>query len=70
MAKDNLYKAILTEIRQIKPNFNIGISTGRSGGLVEKWTAPYLHWRFVPTEFEYRKGLSKRKNKTGPVEPT
>jgi hypothetical protein len=70
VAKEKLYKTILAEIRRIKPNFNIGISTGRPGGSPEKWTASYLHWRFIPAEFEYREGFTKGKNKGGPTEPT
>jgi hypothetical protein len=68
VAKEKLYKTILGEIRQIKPNFNIGISTGVTVA-EERWTAPYLHWRFIPAEFEYREGFTKGK-KRGPVRPT
>lgn len=58
VAKERLYKAILAEIRRIKPGFNVGISTG--GTPEERWSAPYRHWRFVPTEVEYREELTKR----------
>lgn len=67
VAKEKLYQTILSEIRRIKPNFNIGISTGTPGGTAERWRAPYLHWRFVPADFEYREGFTKGKNKTGPA---
>ncbi len=70
IAKDRLYKTILAEIRRIKPNFNVGISTGLPGGLVERWSAPYLHWSFVPSEMEYHKELTKPKKKNGPTQPT
>jgi len=63
IAKEQLYKTILAEIRRVKPNFNIGISTGLMNGLAERWTAPYLHWRFIPAEFEYRKGFVKGKSR-------
>ncbi len=70
VAKEILYKAILAEIHRIRPGLNIGISTGTPDGLAERWTAPYLHWRFVPSEVEYREEFVKPKNKTGPTQPT
>ena len=68
VAKEKLYKTILAEIRRLKPNFNIGISTGT--GNETRWSAPYLHWRFTPAEMEYRKELTKPKKKNGPTQPT
>ncbi len=70
IAKERLYRTILAEICRSKPRFNIGISTGTPGGPVERWTAPYLHWCFVPSEREYRKELTKPKRKRGPTQPT
>jgi hypothetical protein len=61
IAKEHLYHTIRAEILKIKPNFNIGISTGTPGGLVDRWTAAYLHWQFIPAEFEHRAGATKRK---------
>lgn len=52
IAKEKLYKYINKKIRQIRPNFNIGISTGISQDLSEKFTLPYRHWVFVPREKE------------------
>jgi hypothetical protein len=69
IAKEKLYKTILAEIYCIKPNFNIGISTGMSAE--ERWSAPYRHWRFVPSEVEYHEEMTKPKSKkSDPTQPT
>ena len=67
IAKEQLYKTILAEIRRLKSSFNIGISTGTGGDPAGRWHAPYLHWRFMPAEVEYREEMTKRKNKNGPT---
>lgn len=67
VAKEKLYKAILSEICAIKPGFNVGISTGLSGGLECRWSAPYLHWRFRPSEWRYREEFTKRGKGAGPT---
>lgn len=51
IAKEKVYKRIRERITEIHPNFNIGITTGRLGGLDSLWTMPYRHWKFVPKEF-------------------
>ncbi len=48
IAKEKLYKHILAHIRQITPNFNIGINTG--GDNENRWSDVYRHWRFVPKD--------------------
>lgn len=58
VAKEKLYKHILKRIRAIKPNFNIGITTG--GSPDGRWSQPYRHWAFVPTDHEYDLTLTKR----------
>ncbi len=68
VAKEQLYKTILAEIRRLKPGFNIGISTGMSPA--ERWSAPYRHWCFVSADAEYREELTKRGNQNGPTQPT
>lgn len=68
VAKDELRKHILKRIQQIKPNFNIGITTG--GGPEDRWAMPYRHWCFKPSEFEYDASKTKRGAKKGPAEPT
>lgn len=50
-AKEKLYKHILKKIREIRPGFNIGVSTGIEDPS-DKWHHPYRHWCFVPKEFE------------------
>lgn len=70
VAKEALYKTIYGEICRTKPRFNIGISTGTPGGPVDRWSAPYLHWRFVPSVREYREEFVKPKKKRGPTQPT
>ena len=50
IAKEELYKHILSEIRKIKPNFNVGVSTGLNSIPENKWLFPYLHWLFVPKD--------------------
>lgn len=47
-AKEKLYRTILTRIREIRPNFNIGISTGAFGDPSNLWLDPYRHWSFLP----------------------
>jgi hypothetical protein len=70
VAKEKLYKTVLAEICRMKRRFNIGISTGTPGGVSERWSAPYLHWRFVPSEWEYRQEFVKARKKNGPTQPT
>lgn len=68
VAKDKLRKFILSRIQQIRPNFNIGITTG--GGPVERWEQSYRHWCFKPSEFEYDSSQTKRGAKKNPAGPT
>jgi hypothetical protein len=70
VAKERLYKTILGEIRRLRPGFNVGISTGNDGDVTSRWSAPYLHWRFVPADMEFRGDLTKRGKKLGPTQPT
>jgi len=59
-AKEKVYKAILYEIRSIHPNFNIGISTGDGGNIINRWAHPYRHWLFIPNDRQTDDSLSKR----------
>ena len=43
IAKEKLYKVILKNIREIYPNFNIGITTGIRGNIKNRWLDPYRH---------------------------
>lgn len=69
-AKEKLYKAIRDEIRSLKPelqNFNVGTST-RMPNLVNKWSEPYLHWKFTPKNREFNRDRTKAKK--NPNRPT
>ncbi len=48
IAKEKLYKHILSRICEIHPRFNIGCSTGNRGFLAPHWESPYEHWQFRP----------------------
>lgn len=69
IAKERLYKFILKQIKQVsgKPGFNIGISTGLDQGVKGRWSAPYLHWLFVPKDHVYDKRKGKRHKKKSPI---
>jgi Protein of unknown function (DUF3800) len=50
IAKEKLYKHIYKRISAIRPNFNIGVSTGIDGDINNRWNYPYMHWLFTPSE--------------------
>ncbi|MFN0036801.1 MAG: DUF3800 domain-containing protein [Saprospiraceae bacterium] len=52
IAKERLYKHILGKVREIYPNFNIGISTSLQGEVLNLWRYPYRHFRFLPKNWE------------------
>lgn len=52
IAKEKLYKHINRRIRQLYPNFNIGISTGINGDVTNRWHHAYRHWEFRPSKNE------------------
>lgn len=58
-AKERLYEFILSRIRKIHPNFNIGISTGSRGVPDANWSAAYQHWLFVPNEYKFDHSRTK-----------
>ena len=58
IAKEKLYKHILSRIRELYPKFNIGITTG--GSREDRWAQPYRHWAFVPHDHEYDETLTKK----------
>lgn len=53
VAKTRLYRYVCAKIREIHPNFNVGITTETSGTPSNRWRHPYRHWRFVPREWRY-----------------
>jgi len=65
-AKEQLYKFLLDKIRQMRPNFNIGVSTAGN----EQWETGYAHWRFVSRGAEFDAGRTKGFKRKGPTEPT
>lgn len=60
IAKEKLYKHINKLIREIYPNFNIGVSTGIKNDLSNRWKHPYRHWNFVPSDCIYDKAKTKK----------
>jgi hypothetical protein len=63
VAKEKLYKFLLSRIRQIYPGFNIGESTGKGGDWSSLWTHPYRHWKFIPKDHEIDDTKVKGKRK-------
>lgn len=57
IAKERLYEHIRGRICRLRPNFNIGITTG--GAPEDRWALPYRHWKFVPRSHEYDGSLTK-----------
>ena len=60
IAKEKLYKNILKNIKNIYPNFNIGISTSSRGDFSNNWKDPYRHWCFKSKNSIYDPSLTKR----------
>lgn len=52
IAKEKVYKEINRLIREIRPGFNVGASTGADGNMRNYWTHPYRHWLFVARDHE------------------
>ncbi len=48
--REKLYKHIKDRVWRIKPNFNIGMSTGWINQ-EDKWSDKYRHWIFIPKEY-------------------
>ena len=61
IAKEKLYKVILSNIREIYPNFNIGISTSDHGNEKNRWLDPYRHWNFKTNNSEFNPLLTKKR---------
>jgi len=53
VAKEKLYKLINSHIREIRPNFNIGITTGIDGDERNRLFHSYRHWLFTPKLNKY-----------------
>lgn len=63
IAKEKLYRHINKLIRNIYPNFNIGISTGTQGDNSNSWKHPYRHWNFIPYNSMYNEKRTKNHTK-------
>lgn len=48
IAKELVYNHINRRIRELRPNFNIGVSTSDDGDTSNRWAHPYRHWLFKP----------------------
>lgn len=57
--KEKLYKHINKKIRELKPGFNIGESTGIKC-LEDRWNYPYSHWSFKPSNCVRDYSLAKK----------
>jgi hypothetical protein len=53
IAKEVLYKHINQKIRQVRPYFNIGITTGTDGDYSNRFHHHYRHWLFTPKVSDY-----------------
>ncbi|GAB6120422.1 DUF3800 domain-containing protein [Dysgonomonas termitidis] len=60
--KEKLYKHINKKLRELRPNFNIGESTGYVD-ISERWEQPYRHWSFKPSNCLRDLNYSKNSNK-------
>ena len=60
IAKEKLYKHINRRIRNIYPNFNIGITTGTKGDESSYWGHPYRHWLFIPSSHKKNDAKTKK----------
>lgn len=63
IAKDKLYKVIYSNIAEIRPRFNVGISTGIDGDSSNFWKHLYRHWNFVSSYSHFDETLTKRGSK-------
>lgn len=59
IAKERLYKHILSRIREGYPNFNPGVGTGYIA-YSDRWTHPYRHWSFKPKNGQIDLGRAKK----------
>lgn len=60
VAKEKVYKFINSRIRNIYPNFNIGVSTSTKGDLKNRWLHPYRHWLMVSKASEADRSKGKK----------
>lgn len=63
IAKEKVYKHICRRVRELYPNFNIGISTSLRDEHANRWHDPYRHWLFKTENAAIRPEFGKRKKK-------
>lgn len=63
IAKEKLYKEINKNIREIRKNFNVGITTGINGDQSNYWKHSYRHWNFISSYSHFDETLTKRGSK-------
>jgi hypothetical protein len=59
-AKAKVYRHINQRLRDIRPGFNIGITTGQPDGPLSRWLHPYRHWCFKPHQSVVDRSRGKR----------
>ena len=62
-AKEKLYKVINKNIREIRNDFNVGITTGINGDISNYWKHPYRHWNFISSYSHFDETLTKKGSK-------
>jgi hypothetical protein len=60
-AKEKVYKCIYENISEIRPRFNIGVSTSLDNNIANRWNMVYSHWLFTPSNHSVDQ--SKAKNR-------
>lgn len=60
IAKDKLYKNILKNIKDMIPNFNIGVSTSYRGDIANSWKDSYRHWCFKSRNSVFDSSFTKK----------
>ncbi len=63
VAKTKLYKVINKNIREIRKNFNVGITTGINGDQTNYWKHQYRHWNFISSYSHFDETLTKKGNR-------
>jgi hypothetical protein len=62
-AKHRVYRFINTRLRQMRPGFNVGGTTGHPDGEKSRWLMPYRHWCFRPYQSVQDRTYGKKKKK-------
>lgn len=63
IAKERVYRHVLTRIQQLYPRFNIGRPTSLRNDMTNLWKDPYRHWLFVSKGAQQRPEFAKGNNK-------